>query len=31
MSERSERIIKQVVPVRSTGLLIRPPTQEAAR
>jgi hypothetical protein len=23
MSERSERIIKHVVPVRSTGLLIR--------
>jgi hypothetical protein len=30
MSERSERIISQVVPVRSTGLLIRTPTKEAA-
>jgi hypothetical protein len=31
MSERSERIIRHVVAVRSTALLIRKPTQEVAR
>ncbi len=30
MSERSERIVRQVVPMRSAGLLIRTPTKEAA-
>jgi hypothetical protein len=30
MSERSERIIRQIVPVRSTGLLIRTPPQAVA-
>jgi len=31
MSERSERIVKQVVSERSDDLLIRTPTKEAAR
>jgi hypothetical protein len=31
MSERSERIIRQVVSVRSTEWLIRTPTKEVAR
>jgi len=31
MSERSERIIRQVVSERSDELLIRTPTKEAAR
>jgi hypothetical protein len=31
MSERSERIIRHVVPVRSTGLLIRTPPKAVAR
>ncbi len=31
MSERSERIIRQVASERSDELLIRTPTQEAAR
>jgi hypothetical protein len=31
MSERSERVMRQVVPVRSTGLLIRTPPQAVAR
>jgi hypothetical protein len=31
MSEHSERIIRQIVPVRSTGMLIRTPLQAVGR
>jgi hypothetical protein len=31
MSERSERINRHGVPVRSTGLLVRKPSQAVAR
>jgi len=31
MRERSDRIIRRVVPERSDGLLIRTPTKEASR